>query len=171
VRTIPDYKVIEKLGEGPQSVVYKAFRKKNSHRPLCLKILKGVFSDSQRAFFRQRIEHLKLLQDPSLITPLSFEVKGGVSFVTQGYFDGITLDEWVKTQTKIALDDFFTIACKLAQALDKVHEAGIVHGGIKPHNILIQQETLDIRLIDSFLLYRSSGTDSFPPGGRGAKRP
>jgi predicted ATPase/signal transduction histidine kinase len=148
--TIPNYDIVEKLGEGPQSVVYKAFRKKNSHRPLCLKILKGVsFSDSQRALFRQRIEHLKLLQDdPSLITPLSFEVKGGVRFVTQGYFDGITLDEWVKTQTKITLDDFFTIACKLAQALDKVHEAGIVHGGIKPHNILIQQETLDIRLID-----------------------
>jgi predicted ATPase/signal transduction histidine kinase len=147
--TIPNYEIVEKLGEGPQSVVYKAFRKKNSHRPLCLKILKGVsFSDSQRAFFIQRIEHLKLLQDLSLITPLSFEVKGGVRFVTQGYFDGITLNEWVKTQTKITFDDFFTIACKLAQALDKVHEAGIVHGGIKPHNILIQPKTLDIRLID-----------------------
>ena len=36
----------------------------------------------------------------------------------------------------------------MVQALDKVHEAGIIHGGIKPHNILVNPETLEIRLID-----------------------
>src|SRR3989304_5218525 len=46
------------------------------------------------------------------------------------------------------LSDFFTIACSLARTLDTVHEAGIIHGGVKPHNILVATGTLDIRLID-----------------------
>lgn len=146
---IPNYDIVEKLGEGPQSFVYKAFHKKNPNRPLTLKILKTAsLSEKQKAHFRQKIEHLKVLNDPHLIVPLSFEEKGDIRFIIQDYFEGITLDEWTKTQNKISLHDFLTIACELAQVIDKVHEAGIIHGGIKPHNVLIQPKTLDIRLID-----------------------
>jgi serine/threonine protein kinase len=146
---VPGYDIIEKLGEGPQSVVYKAFHKKNPHRPLALKILKALsLSKDQKRHFRQKMEHLKIFHDTHLITPLSFNVRGDTHFFTQDYFEGITLDEWAKGQPKITLNDFFTIACKLAEVLNKVHEAGIIHGGIKPHNILIQPENLDVRLID-----------------------
>ncbi|MCK4469452.1 MAG: serine/threonine protein kinase, partial [Desulfobacterales bacterium] len=149
ITTIPNYDIIEKLGEGPQSIVYKAFYKKSPHRPLLLKILKATsLSEDQKRHFRQKIEHLKVLHDPRLITPLSFKVRGNVRFFTRDYFNGITLDEWAEKQTKITLNNFFTIACELAETLNKVHEAGIIHGGIKPHNILIEPESLDIRLID-----------------------
>ena len=36
----------------------------------------------------------------------------------------------------------------MAEALNKIHEAGIIHGGIKPHNILVNPVSLEIRLID-----------------------
>lgn len=39
------------------------------------------------------------------------------------------------------------MAIDLARVLDKVHDAGIIHGGIKPHNILVDDE-LNIGLID-----------------------
>ena len=149
ITTIPGYNIIEKLGEGPQSIVYKAFHKKNPNRPLALKILKAVsLSEDQKRHFRQKIEHLKILHDTRIITPLSFNVRGDVQFFTRDYFKGITLDKWAKRQTKIILNDFFTVACELAEALNRVHEAGIIHGGIKSHNILIEPETLAIRLID-----------------------
>ena len=149
ITTIPNYDIIEKLAEGPQSIVYKAFYKKSPHRPLVLKILKAAsLSEDQKRHFRQKIEQLKVLHDTRLITPLSFKVRRGVWFFTQDYFNGITLDEWAEKQTKITLNDFFTIACELAETLNRVHEAGIIHGGIKPHNILIEPESLDIRLID-----------------------
>ena len=147
--TIPNYEIVEKLGEGPQSVVYKGFHKKTPHRPLVIKVLKTVsLSEDQKRHFRQKIEHFKILQDIRFIIPLSFEVRKGVRFFTKNYFPGITLDNWSRKQKKINLNDFFTIACRIAEGLNKAHEAGIIHGGIKPHNILIQPETLDIRLID-----------------------
>ncbi|MFH1007614.1 MAG: AAA family ATPase [Candidatus Latescibacterota bacterium] len=146
---VPNYEIVEKLGEGSQSVVYKAFSKKDPQRPLSLKLLKVVsLFDRQKAFFTQRIERLKVLHDPLLTIPRSFEMKEGIPIIIQDYFEGVPLSEWARAQNGISLGDFFTIACTLAQALEKVHEAGIVHGGIKPHNILIEPETLDLRLID-----------------------
>lgn len=146
---IPNYEILETLGESLQAVVYKAFHKRNPQRLLALKVLKvASLTDEQKRYFRQKIEQLKVLHDPLVITPLSFEAKGDVRFITQDYFKGVSLDAWAKAQKKVSLKDFFRIACKLAQGLDDVHKAGIVHGGVKPHNILIEPDTLDIRLID-----------------------
>lgn len=80
---IPNYDFVEKIGEGPQSVVYKAFHKKKPNRLLALKVLKAVsLPENQKAYFRQKIEHLKVLHDCRLILPLSFEEKGGARFIT-----------------------------------------------------------------------------------------
>ena len=54
----------------------------------------------------------------------------------------------METRSKVSLKDFLNVACGLALAIEKVHEAGIIHGGIKPHNILVNGNTLDIRLVD-----------------------
>lgn len=151
---IPNYELTSKLGENPQSIVYKAFHKKNPLRPLVIKIFKSSYlSEHQKLHFRQKIEHLKVLNDHLLLRPLSFDVKEDVQFTTREYFEGISLNEWAKIKGKIPLNDFFTVSSLLAQAIHKVHDAGIIHGGIKPHNILVHPKSLDIRLVDfiSFL--------------------
>lgn len=147
--TIPNYELTQKLGEGAQSIVYRSFYKKDPEKPLVLKILKvGYLPEHQKLHFHQRIERLKVLNDPMLIRPISFEVIGETQFITREYFDGIPLDEWAASQGKVSLKDFFTISCLLTQAVNKIHEGGIVYGGLKPHNILIHPKSLDIRLVD-----------------------
>ncbi len=146
---IPNYELVEKINESLQSIVYKAFHKKNPEKLLVLKVLKtGYLSEHQQIYFRQKIEQLKILSDPMLIRPLLFEARDGVQFITREYFDGIPLNEWIASQPSVTLANFFTISCLLTQALVKVHESGIIHGGIKPHNILIHPKSLAVRLID-----------------------
>ncbi|MBI4286003.1 MAG: AAA family ATPase [Chloroflexi bacterium] len=145
---IPSYEIVGKISEGPQTTIYKAYHKKNPDRVLVLKVLKAAFlSERKKSQFRQKIEHLRVLDCPLAITPITFEAKDGTYFTAQDYFDGVTLDT-LKERKRISLHDFFTIACSLAQTLDKVHEAGIIHGGIKPHNILVNPDTLETRMID-----------------------
>src|SRR5262249_12736695 len=135
--TIPGYQLVSKLGEAAQSVVYRGFRTARPERPLAIKLFKTKTpSERQRAQYRPKIEHLRGPREPALLTPDAFDIKAGVPFVVRDYFEGLPLDQWARGQSAISLDAFFTIACQLASALDKVHEAGIIHGGVKPHNIL-----------------------------------
>lgn len=142
-----NFHILRKIAETQQSIVYKAYHKKDPDRLLVIKSLKSPLSDYKISQFSQRIEHLRVLNSPSVITPIQFSSQNGF-FLTQNYFEGVGLDDLKEKRSKFSLDDFFTISCRIIQALDQVHEAGIIHGGIKPHNILVNPGTLDVRLID-----------------------
>ncbi|MBI0582873.1 MAG: AAA family ATPase [Methanomassiliicoccus sp.] len=145
---LSNYELLEKIAETPQATIYKACSKKDAGRPLALKLLTtDSLSDSAKAQIRQRIEHLRVLDDALLITPISFIDKDGSCFIVQDYFDGIGLHRFMEARPGMSLDQFFAVAIRLAQALGKAHDAGIIHGGIKPHNILVSDD-LDVRLID-----------------------
>ncbi|HOI17788.1 MAG TPA: serine/threonine-protein kinase, partial [Geobacteraceae bacterium] len=146
---ISNYELIEKIAEAPQTTVFKARHKKDPDRILILKALKANhLSEYKKSRFKQKIEHLRVLNDPLIITPISFNDRDESAFIIQDYFDGISLDRFMAARSHLPLPDFFTIATGLASALEKVHEAGIIHGGIKPHNILVEEGTLAVRLID-----------------------
>lgn len=146
---LSDYVLLNKLSDGSYATVYKAYHKENSDCLLVLKLLKAItLSEYKQSWFEQKIEQLKILNDPLLITPLQFTQNNHACFVTQHYYDGEPLDRLLQSSAPISVNDFFTIACSLARALDKVHHAGIIHGGIKPHNILVNPATLEVRLID-----------------------
>src|SRR5690606_30937736 len=97
---------------------------------------------------RQKVERLKVLHNPRVSTPLALESCDDHHFIVQPWFAGHTLNHWADQQDGVKLTDFFTIACALAETLQSVHEAGITHGGIKPHNILLQADNLNLRLTD-----------------------
>jgi predicted ATPase/signal transduction histidine kinase len=154
-KRIPDtpklqsYILTEKLGESLQSQVYKGYHKNRLNQPLVLKILKLLSGwDDQSRHLQQKIERLRVLHDPRACTPMALDSDAGMYFIVQPWFAGESLTTWSAQHPAIHLADFFTIACTLADTLQAVHEAGITHGGIKPHNILLQPGTLTLRLTD-----------------------
>jgi predicted ATPase/signal transduction histidine kinase len=144
-----DYLIGEKIGESLQAEVYKAFHKFNLHVPLTLKVLKPHSSAvEQTQYLRQKIERLQVLHDPRMGIPLLLESCDNTPFIIQPWISGITLNKWLEGRLPLDIRTFFTLACALADILHMVHDAGIVHGGIKPHNILIQPSTLSVWLTD-----------------------
>ncbi len=154
------YDILVKIAESEKAVVYKAVRKNDPDRLLALKLFKGAYlSIRKKSRIRQRIEHLKVLSSPLAIIPDHFEARDGFCFLTQAYFEGVTLDMLTEPGRPMELPEFFTIACGMARVLDAVHTAGIIHGGVKPHNILVAPATLDLRLID-FISVLDAGDSS-----------
>jgi predicted ATPase len=146
---LQSYALSEKLGESLQTLVYKGYYKSQPNTPLVLKLLKFLSTwDDQSRHLRQKIERLKVLHDARTCTPIALELNGDMQFIVQPWFAGQPLNVWMAQQNTVALPDFFTIACTLADILQSVHEAGITHGGVKPHNILVQSKTLILRLTD-----------------------
>lgn len=159
---IPGYEIGEKIAETPRSVIYKAYCSSNPGRPMVVKVLKTLgMSEYKREQFVHRIERLKALDHPLVIAPGAFDVKDGIFLITRDYFDGVTLDKLAAAPSGLDLRAFLRIACQLAQALDSVHQSGIVHGGIKPHNILVDPETLAIRLVDFISSLDINGVSRF----------
>jgi signal transduction histidine kinase len=147
--SLPHYQLLEKLGESLNSVVYKAAPKSTPQRLVTVKLLKSPLrQESLRRYIRQKVERLKVIHDVRVITPTAFESYGDLQIIVQDYYPGITLDAWRRRQKPVKVADFLCIALELAQALTAVHDGGIVHGGVKPHNILIRPDTLAVRLID-----------------------
>ena len=143
------YVLNEKLGESLQAVVFKGYHTHVPDYPVVIKCLKLLSSwDDQSRHLRQKIERLKVLHDPRVTTPLALESSEDHHFIVQPWFAGQPLNHWANQQNAIKLKDFLTIACGLAEILQIVHEAGITHGGIKPHNILLQPNNLSLRLTD-----------------------
>ncbi|MDD5228876.1 MAG: AAA family ATPase, partial [Methylococcales bacterium] len=146
---IPHYQLLEVLGESLESSVFKAVSKQDAHNFYVLKLFHHPLQQEiQRRYLRQKVERLKIIHDKRVITPIVFECFGDIQFLVKPYFAGfIPLNKWCEQQP-IALNDFFKIATELAQILNVIHDAGIIHGGIKPHNILIHPETLAVHVTD-----------------------
>jgi len=148
--SIPYYILLEALGDSLNASVYKAVSKENSDNVFVIKVLKHpINNESQRRYLSQKVERLKIIHDPRIITPTSFEYYRDTQFIVRRFFPGQTLDKFLSVrQGKVSLTDFFNIASELTLAINAIHEAGIIHGGIKPNNILVQAETNTVRVVD-----------------------
>lgn len=97
--------------------------------------------------FRNQYLITRHLAHPHILCPLSLEVyKNSYALIMP---DGgeIALTEY-RHQASNSLDIFLKIAQQLAEALQYLHQQGIIHKDIKPANILIHPQTGDIKLID-----------------------
>ncbi len=147
--SLPYYEILECLGDSLNATVYKAFLKNNPKTILIIKVLKRAIDDNQRNYLEQKIERLKIIQHPSVITPISFDTYHHQQFIVRDFFVGQTLESLLLNKnTQFSLEEFFDIAAQLVLAVNAVHEAGIIHGGIKPNNILVNPKTNEIKLID-----------------------
>jgi Protein kinase domain. len=106
---IPNYEITEKIAESHQAAIFKAYHKKKPDRLLVLKILKTAFlSEYKKTEFKQKIEHLRVLNDPLIITPIEFSEKNETFFITYDYFDGVPLNKLTDHSPDINLDVFFS---------------------------------------------------------------
>ncbi len=148
--SIPYYTLLETLGNSLNSTVYKAASKKRPDNFYVVKILKRTINNENLLrYLVQKVERLKIIHDPRVLTPTDFEYSSEIQFITRSYFPGQTLNQFIQQYPNgIPLKIFFHIAGELVLAINAIHEAGIIHGSIKPNNILIQADTHTIRIID-----------------------
>ncbi|MDD4976507.1 MAG: AAA family ATPase, partial [Bacteriovorax sp.] len=146
---LQDYTILELLGEGPRSKVFKGYHNDMPNKILCIKSFKAFqITKSEQKYYLQKIEQLKILNDPNFLIPLNFKSSGDSWFITREYFDGITLDQFIERQKKLEINKFLDIAIILCDLIDVIHQMGIIHGSIKPHNILINPSSLIIKIVD-----------------------
>src|SRR5262245_17994875 len=139
------YKVVEQIGSGGHSVVFKGNDERLS-RPVCIKIFSGLGGDSgvgrtsyehfvQEAFALSRLTHPNTLRiyDFGHLGPKD---AAGMPLQVCEYMNGGTLSNIIREQGKQSLEETVRVIGAMCSALSEAHTLGIVHRDIKPQNIL-----------------------------------
>ena len=97
-------------------------------------------------------ELLARVDHPAIVKLLDFEATGSDgSYLLLEYVDGIELSTWLEIAGALPIAQSLGVLRQLAAALDYLHARGIVHGDVKPANVLfdtLKTEGANVKLID-----------------------
>ncbi|MEU6779989.1 protein kinase [Nonomuraea angiospora] len=141
VEDAPGYRVLDQAGQGGFAVVYRAYQERLD-RVVALKVLSvdRVDQRTMRRFQRELQLTGRLTGHPNVVTVFDTGVtRSGKPYIAMDYFENGSLRDRVRKEGPLPVPDVLRAGVKLAGALAAVHEAGVLHGDIKPQNILISR--------------------------------
>ena len=135
---IPGYEILGVLGKGGMGVVYKA-KQISLGRIVALKqIVAGAAASSEDlARFKNEASTVARLQHPNIVQIYEVGEFSGRPFLVLEYVDGGSLAKRLGG-TPFQERQAAELTATLARAIDAVHQKGILHRDLKPHNVLLQ---------------------------------
>ncbi|MCS6948851.1 MAG: protein kinase [bacterium] len=146
------YEPLEKLGEGSLFAAYRA-RDLETNALVTVKLLLPAFADDTALVkaLRECFHAASALNHPRIARILQVtEHEGQLVLVTE-FVRGINLKERIRRVAPFTLSVGIDIALAVAEGLESAHRAGIIHGDLRPHNIIVSQEGL-VKVTDFGLL-------------------
>ncbi|MGB0388790.1 MAG: bifunctional serine/threonine-protein kinase/formylglycine-generating enzyme family protein, partial [Ardenticatenaceae bacterium] len=133
------YEVIEVLGSGAMGTVYRA-QDPNFAREVAIKVLPGEFLDQPEfwAHFRREVQVIASLDHPAIMSIYDFGEDQQQPFIVMKFMNGGSLADRLRAGP-LSIDEAAGLVAWLAPALDEAHARGIIHGTLKPSNILFDQ--------------------------------
>ncbi|HET9697072.1 MAG TPA: protein kinase [Terriglobales bacterium] len=165
--TVGKYRILNCLGMGGMGVVYKALDIQ-LQRVVALKFLPEKMGQRQketRALLREA-RAASALDHPNLGVMYGVEESPtGAPFIVMGFYDGETLAQRIQVRP-LPLAEALALARQIACGLDYAHEHHVLHGDIKPSNILITRDGV-VKIVDFGLARKTTTTAATQTGGMG----
>jgi predicted ATPase len=145
---VPGYEYLEKIHDSLITLVYRA-RRIRDRQPVIIKIFKKAYPSSQDIYvFKHQYELIKDLDSESIIKAYNIEKFNNYVALVLEDFGGNSLRNFLQAGKFIDLSVFLQTSIELTKALEEVHRLNIIHKDIKPDNIIINEETLKIKIAD-----------------------
>ncbi len=135
------YEIIEKIGGGGMSYVYKA-KCKVLNRFVAIKILRDELTSDPEFVdkFKQESLNAASLAHPNIVNIYDTGIEDDIYYIVMEYVKGETLKKYINRKGRLSEQEAIKISRQVAEALKHAHTNNIVHRDIKPHNILITEE-------------------------------
>lgn len=135
------YEIIEKIGAGGMSIVYKAKCNK-LQRYVAIKVLREEFVSDEEFVSRFRVEAQSAasLSHSNILNIFDVGNEENLYYIVMEYIQGKTLKQIIDEQAPFSSSRVLKIALDIASALQHAHKNNIVHRDIKPQNILVTDE-------------------------------
>ncbi|MEO8957858.1 MAG: protein kinase, partial [Rudaea sp.] len=146
---IGPFELLEVLGEGGSSTVFRAHRSTDGVRQeVALKLLRrGLYSpDAQRQFRRER-QALTQLRHPGIARLIEGGVTdNGLAYIALELVEGKSLTDHAR-ERRLTLRQRLALFLQICSAVEAAHRALIVHRDLKPSNVLVTDDA-QVKLLD-----------------------
>ncbi len=134
------YTVLSKLGEGAVAEAFQAVAP--DERIVALKILRPEVAGHAAfvARFLGGAEAARRLDHPAIAAVLDVGRNLERPYIATAFVDGLPLDQVHGAGEPWPLAAALAVARQIAEALAHAHEQDVVHGGLKPDNVLIDRD-------------------------------
>ena len=131
------YLVTAKIGEGGMGSVYKADDLKLSSEVVIKTPHAALIKDAEfAARFRREIRSLVQLTHANIVKVMDVGVHDGLPFAVMQYLSGGSLED---RQQPCSPTEILEWLGDIADALDFMHQRGLIHRDVKPANILLDE--------------------------------
>jgi serine/threonine protein kinase len=134
------WRLEEMLGEGGMGRVYRG--SDGAGGEAAVKIVKAELARDttfRRRFDReakvaQRVDH------PHVVRVIETGEQDEIPYLVQMFIDGGSLEDLIKREGTLPLDEAVRICTAVASGLDALHTEGLIHRDVKPANILLDEK-------------------------------
>ncbi len=134
------YEIIEEVGSGGMSVVYKA-KDHILNRFVAMKVLKPEFSDDKSFVNKFRVEAQSAagLSHPNIVNVFDVGEENGFYYIVMELVEGITLKEYIQQNGRMPYQMALDFIMQITAGIEVAHEHHTIHRDIKPQNIIVSK--------------------------------
>ena len=135
------YEVMEKIGTGGMSDVYRA-KDQKLNRYVAVKVLKQEFSENGNFVSKFIVEAQAAagLMHPNIVNVYDVGEEAGIHYIIMELVEGITLKKYIEKKARLSFKEAVSIAIQVSMGIEAAHNNHIIHRDIKPQNIIISKE-------------------------------
>lgn len=134
------YEIIEEVGTGGMSVVYKA-KCHVLNRYVAIKVLKPEFADDKSFVSKFRVEAQSAagLSHPNIVNVYDVGEENGYYYIVMELVEGITLKEYIQQNGRLPYPTALNFITQICSGIEAAHEHHTIHRDIKPQNIIVSK--------------------------------
>jgi len=139
VRSLGQYRLLEKLGEGGMGAVYLA-EHQLLKRPCALKLISPDLKNNSIALarFEREVRSAAMLSHPNTIEIYDYgRAADGTFYFVMEYLPGLSLADLVREAGPLSPGRVVYLMRQVCGSLAEAHRMGLVHRDLKPANILV----------------------------------
>jgi tRNA A-37 threonylcarbamoyl transferase component Bud32 len=142
------YEVLAPLGQGGMGAVYKA-RDHVLEETVALKVLRADVRNDRdmQNRFRREIRLARRVRHRNVCGIHEYGEEGGLRYIAMEYIEGVDLRRVLTEKGPLPADQAFEACIRVAEGLQAIHEAGIIHRDLKTANLMVDAQGV-VRLMD-----------------------
>lgn len=143
------YEILDRLGRGSTSVVYKAESLEEKGRIVALKVLNKASAENRKLveLFRSEVKLAKQLEHPNLVKGYEYVKEGIWEAYAMELLSGGNLHDLIYHNGSLRIEESFHMLEQICCGIQALHSNGIVHRDLKPQNILVGS-TWQVKITD-----------------------